>query len=50
MLKTYDCDTETQLLTKLVKIIQANYQDKQMDLNVKNKWENEIPCNISTVD
>ena len=47
MLKTYDCDTETQLLTKLV---QANYQDKQMDLNVKNKWENEIPCNISTVD
>ena len=50
MLKIYDCGTETKLLTKLVKIIQANYQDKQMDLNVKNKWENEIPCNISPVE
>lgn len=50
MLKIYDCGTETKLLTKLVKLIQANHQDKQMDLNVKNKWENEILCNISPVD
>lgn len=35
---------------KLVKIIQANHQDKQMDLNMKNKWNNYIPCNISPAD
>ena len=50
MLKIYDCGTETKCLTKLVKIIQANHQDKQMNLCVKNKWENEIPCNISPID
>ena len=50
MLNMSDCGTETKLLTKLVKIIQDNYQDKQKDLNVKNKWENEIPCNITPVD
>lgn len=48
--KIYDCGTETKLLTKLAKIIQAKYQDKQMDLNVQNKWEKEIPCNISPTD
>ena len=50
ILRIYDHGVETKILTHLVKLIQSNHQDRQTDLNIKNRWENEILDNISSVD
>ncbi len=43
VLKMYDCGDKIKLLLNFTaKLLQINHQDKQIYVNAKNKWENEL--------